>query len=920
MNQSTIIAIAVFVAIVPVVGTGSAAVVETTASLEQLDDRESLVVSAVSSSPPTASFDYSPSTPNPDDEITLDAGGSSDNGTIVKYEWDTDGDGYYSDYDDPADGETATATFDSGGSYTVGLRVTDDSGNTDETTTTITVDNPAPEPSFDYSPSTPNPDDQITLDASDSSDLDGEIVSYEWDTDGDGYYSDFDDPSDGESATVSFDSGGTYTVGLRITDNGGKTTTTTKHITVDNPKPTADIQIRPIPPRPDTDITLDASDSSDLDGEIVSYEWDTDDDGRYGGYNDAPDGETTTVSFDTEGEYLVSVEVTDNGGATATDQFRITVKNTAPTAAFDYTPADLNPETEIRLNAGGSNDPDGEITSYEWDTDGDGEYGEYSDAGNGRTATVSFDSEGMYTVGLRVDDNGAKYDTITKEITVNNTAPAATFEYEPATPNPDDEIILDASGSRDLDGEIEFFEWDTDGDGEFSDYGDAEDGETATITYDTGGTYTVSLRVDDNGEKPDTVIREITVENPKPAANFSYSPTVPELDERVQFNASTATDPDGEIVSYTWIVDGERVGDTETFETTFDHRGAHDVTLIVTDNGGKEARKTVTIGVSKPPVAAIDYDPEAIGKNRTVTFDASDSYDPDGSIVEYRWQFEDGETRDGETVTRQLSNLGNHSVELTVVDNATLSVESNETVKVHPIPSASISIDRERPVEGAPVELRADSDRDTESYEWDFDTDGQIDDIGQTVTHRFESAGDHQVAVNVTSEAGITNRTTTTIGIDPEASFELTSNRGDIQPGESAVITFSIANNIRDRSVHARLQFDLPDTGVSISSVEGGSVSGRSSTNFVSVEGGEKQTIRIRMQFNEPGEYDIIGQSVYYYGNESNSQQRAVGPVNVSITENDQQETSASGPGFGIVGAVFGIVLFVLASKRRFSL
>lgn len=68
--------------------------------------------------------------------ITLDASGTTDDGIIVLYEWDIDDNGTY-EYSSAS--STQSHIYSQPGTYTIRLRVTDDYGRTDETTTTATI-------------------------------------------------------------------------------------------------------------------------------------------------------------------------------------------------------------------------------------------------------------------------------------------------------------------------------------------------------------------------------------------------------------------------------------------------------------------------------------------------------------------------------------------------------------------------------------------------------------------------------------------------------------------------------------------------------------------------------------------------------------------------------------------------------------
>lgn len=69
------------------------------------------------------------------------------------------------------------------------------------------------------------------------------------------------------------------------------------------------------------------------------------------------------------------------------------------------------------------------------------------------------------------------------------------------------------------------------------------------------------------------------------------------------------------------------------------------------------------------PVASFTYSPTKPQTNETVTFDASASYDPDGTVVNYTWDFGDRATSTGITATHSYAMEGSYTVTLQVTDN-----------------------------------------------------------------------------------------------------------------------------------------------------------------------------------------------------------------------------------------------------------
>ncbi len=165
--------------------------------------------------------------------------------------------------------------------------------------------------------------------------------------------------------------------------------------------------------------------------------------------------------------------------------------------------------------------------------------------------------------------------------------------------------------------------------------------------------------------------RQIPPLNKKPVAEpgGKYFATI---NQEITFNGENSYDSDGEIDFYRWNF-GD--GSSEILDIhpshSYSEEGTYIVTLTVVDNDGRSCTETTTATVSEtfefPPVAAF-YFPNSTKANTIFTVDASESYDADGAIENYTWNFGDGTIKYGMTTTHKYKNSGTYTIMLTVTD------------------------------------------------------------------------------------------------------------------------------------------------------------------------------------------------------------------------------------------------------------
>jgi len=170
--------------------------------------------------------------------------------------------------------------------------------------------------------------------------------------------------------------------------------------------------------------------------------------------------------------------------------------------------------------------------------------------------------------------------------------------------------------------------------------------------------------------------------------------------------------------------------------------------------------KYLKLTVNQPPIADLGHSYNA-NEGSAITFDGSASYDPDGTITSYKWDFQnDGvfdRTTTTPTTTYTFNDDFNGKVKLQVIDNES---DTAEDVKDLVISNVAPTAEAGGPYNGeinVPVQLNGsatDPGNDALTYQWDLDNDGIYETVGQSPQVTFNAGGNHTVSLKVTDDDG----------------------------------------------------------------------------------------------------------------------------------------------------------------------
>ncbi len=455
-----------------------------------------------------------------------------------------------------------------------------------------------------------------------------------------------------EPKNISYSQGGTYQIGLRVTDANGHSRSTRQTVTVGEEL------------APDIGFSYQAVNCEELnfsfevDQDVFSsYEWDFGD-GQIGS------GAQVNHQFVTAGSYNVSIKGETINGCSNNTSKSINIYAAPPNPAFEIQSAFLCTGQEITLlNETSELGYDVDQIVYEWSI------GAWTS--NEKSPILSIDTVGTFEVTLRVNIPGCESEPVSQFFTLKEGI-KADFSFVSSCadfPVPFINLTGDPSAS---------YVWD------FGD-GFSSTAEQMDHLYAEGGTYTVTLTATKPNGCIDIVSKDILVDTP-PNVDFEYSLLCTNT-------PSTFTDlsvaDNADIIAWQWFVDDELVSEEQNPAIIFETSGLKNLRLVVFASSGCEAALSENIFVIDAPELVVTSELGCLG--------FASKFTDETGVSQSRLWIVDGVTQaaTGATMTYTFNTPGLHTVTLTATQTTNCSATKVIEVNIPANPVLSISVDGE---------------------------------------------------------------------------------------------------------------------------------------------------------------------------------------------------------------------------------
>ncbi|MDD1755844.1 MAG: PKD domain-containing protein [Methanomassiliicoccales archaeon] len=650
-------------------------------------------------------------------------------------------------------GQDVAYGYQSNGTKTVSLKVTDRSGLSSWSNITVQILDKSPTASFTYDPASPFEGATVQFTDSSSSSPDP-IVNWTWN------FGDTTPLSYASDPTHVFVTQGTYGVVLQVKDSDGSTDVHLGSVVVKDSAPSVSFT------ESATSIVeggsiLFTSTSTVVHDPIVNYTW---------SFDDGSFAYSTSVShtFALSGTYHVSLAVRDSDGSLNSTSHTIQVQDTSPVADFSFSPDNAPEGTDITfVDASTGYDP---LVNWTWDF-GDGKHG------YGSTVTHAYSDNGGYIVTLTVRDSDGSSDSTTDIVTVLDSIPTASYTYEPTSLVEGIQINF-TSTSTSIDPLVNWT-WDI---GSAKRYGSS-----VSYTFSDSGSYTVRLTVRDDDGSSSYHSLSLVVSEAGLDTNFTMEPDLVFEGTMVYLN-DTSYSPVDPLVRWEWGFGDGATGSGQNVTHAYQRSGVFLVNLTVTDSDGSVGFKQSSLMVNEVvPLPEFSIEPSDIIEGQTVYFNGTAiTYDP---VVSWKWKFSDGYASTITNVTRAFGD-GMQWANLTVRDSDGTANYLNLTFMVEDS-SPRAGFASGQVVEGQPTSF---SDASWTAWDdiviwyWDFGDSSPLN-YSENPTHTYDMGGRFLVNHTVWDTDGNSGSILVWVDVErvlPRVSFTV---QGSKVEGETLLLT-----------------------------------------------------------------------------------------------------------------------------------
>ena len=397
-------------------------------------------------------------------------------------------------------------------------------------------------------------------------------------------------------------------------------------------------------------VFLDGSNSSDPENAALSYQWSVASSPSGASYT-LINGDQVNPSFvaNTSGGYVISLVVNDGVISSQLDSVNITINqlNTSPTAN-----AGIDQIGEIGqqliLDGSASSDPENDPLSYQWSLlSAPAESAANLINSNSVNPTLSADVVGEYIVQLIVSDGvlTSPPDAVVVTARDSNTAPVANAGVDQQ--NVGTLLMLDGSASSDVDGDSLTYQWTIVSPTVTSVTLSDPTSVSPTILPDSNENYVIELVVFDGSlfSQPDQM--SINYINTKPIADAGMDQSAI-VGDSVQLDGSGSSDANGDTLTYQWRIASMPANSQAVLSNpslvnptiVADAEGYFELELIVNDgiiDSDPDFMMINTMNENTAPIADAGDD-QAVQLGMPTLLDGSGSFDSDGDPLTYRWE------------------------------------------------------------------------------------------------------------------------------------------------------------------------------------------------------------------------------------------------------------------------------------------